>query len=331
VSDVIQIPLPLAYLGSVNAWLLQGEPLTLIDTGAGNAETMASLEEQLREHGVAVEEIELVLLTHHHLDHCGLASTIKERSGAQIVAHRGTARWGLQFHERAGAERRFTRELMAAHGVPDHVIAGSDDFFARIAADSRPFVTDRVLSDGDKLTAGGRTLRVVYRPGHSTTDTLFVDENSDDAFVGDHLLANITSGVELMPTELPGHERRQGLIEYLGNVRKTQVMPLRHCYTGHGPTIENHRALIEERVAFHSDRLDRIAELVATGDRTAFEVAGHLWSDKVAGDQPVLVTWEVLGHLDVLVNRGTIREEVNGLGRHQFRSRAPTELAAANR
>jgi glyoxylase-like metal-dependent hydrolase (beta-lactamase superfamily II) len=285
----------------------------------------------LGEHGVALEDIELVLLTHHHLDHCGLASAIKEASGAQIAAHRGTTRWGLHFHERAEAEQRFTRNLMAVHGVPDDVIAGSDDFFARIVAESRPFITDRVLSDGEKLVAGGRTLRVVYRPGHSTTDTLFIDEDSDDAFVGDHLLANITSGVELMPTELPGDERRQGLIEYLGNLRKTQAMQLRRCYTGHGPTIEDHRALIDERIAFHADRLDRVADLVAAGHRTAFDIAGHLWSRDVAAAQPVLVTWEVLGHLDLLVNRGTIREEVDGRGRHRFRSREAVELTAVNR
>jgi glyoxylase-like metal-dependent hydrolase (beta-lactamase superfamily II) len=330
-SDVHQIELPLAYLGSVNAWLLEGEPLTLIDTGAANAETLASLHAQLREYGVAIEEIELVLLTHHHLDHCGLASAIKDVSGAQIAAHRTTARWGLHFHERAEAEQRFTRSLMAAHGVPDDVIAGSDDFFHRIVAESRPFVTDRVLSDGEKLVAGGRTLRVVYRPGHSTTDTLFIDESTDDAFVGDHLLANITSGVELMPTELPGDERRQGLIEYLGNLRKTRAMQLRRCYTGHGPTIEDHRALIDDRIAFHADRLDRIADLVAAGDHTAFDIAGHLWSPEVAAAQPVLVTWEVLGHLDVLVNRGTIREEVDERGRHRFRSREGAELTAVNR
>ena len=78
-------------------------------------------------------------------------------------------------------------------------------------------------------------------------------------------------------------------------------MQLRRCYTGHGPTIEHHRALIDERFAFHSDRLDRIAALVASGHRTAFEVARQLWSEDVAISQPVLVTWEVLGHLDVLV------------------------------
>jgi glyoxylase-like metal-dependent hydrolase (beta-lactamase superfamily II) len=327
VSDPIQIPLPLEYLGSVNTWLLQGDPLTLIDTGSGTDETLAELEERLGAHGVSIEQIELILLTHHHLDHSGLATVIKERSGACLAAHRATARWGSEFTERAAAEQRFTRNLMTAHGVPDAAISGSDDFFARIVAESRPFETDIVLSDGDKIRAGGRTMRVVYRPGHSTTDTLFVDEGSDDAFVGDHLLANITSGVELMPTELPGDERRQGLLEYLGNLRKTQVMHLRRCYTGHGPTIEDHRTLVDERHAFHSERLDRITELVAGGCRTAFDVAHGLWSEEVAVSQPVLVTWEVLGHLDVLVNRGTVREDLDDRGHHYFHVREDVRMA----
>jgi len=329
VCDVIQIPLPLLYLGSVNVWLLRGEPLTLIDTGPATDEALASLEEQLRGHGVEVEEIERVLITHHHLDHSGLATAIKQRSGAEIVAHRGTARWGRQLLELAGAERRFTLALMESHGVPEDVIADSLKFFERISDESRPFETDRVLSDGDTVRAGERTLRAVFRPGHSTTDTLFVDEDLDDAFVGDHLLANITSGAELMPTELPGDERRRGLLDYLGNLRKTQAMRLAVCFPGHGPTIEDHKTLIDERIAFHGQRLDRIREHVAAGCRTAYEIAQKLWSDEVAATQPVLVTWEVLGHLDVLVNRGTIKEEVDSGGRHYFRPREAAPLVSA--
>ena len=206
VSDPIQIPLPLAYLGSVNAWLLQGEPLTLIDSGAANDETVHSLQSQLEDHGVAIEQIELVLLTHHHLDHSGLATMIKDRSGAQIAAHRATAQWGLAFDEHSRADQRFTRELMAANGVPAAVVDSSDDFFARIVADSRPFKTDLVLSDGDRITAGGRTLRVVFRPGHSSTDTLFVMRTPmtrmTDSSAREH---NI--GCELMPTEPRGDQR----------------------------------------------------------------------------------------------------------------------------
>jgi glyoxylase-like metal-dependent hydrolase (beta-lactamase superfamily II) len=328
--DVIQIQLPLIYLGSVNVWLLKGDPLTLVDTGPANDEALESLEEQLGEHGFAVEDIELVLITHHHLDHSGLATAIKRRSGAELAAHRGTALWGLRFQERAAAERQFTLALMASHGVPEPIVEGSKEFFARILADSAPYETDRVLSEGDIVRAGGRTLRVVFRPGHSTTDTLFVDEANDDAFVGDHLLANITSGAELMPTELPGDERRRGLLDYLANLRKTQAMRLRTCYPGHGPTIEDHRALIDGRLAFHMSRVDRIAEHVADGCRTAFEISQRLWSEEVAATQPVLVIWEVLGHLDVLVNRGTVREEADRYGVHRFRPREAARLAVAN-
>jgi len=320
-AELVQISVPLEFLGGVNVWLLRGEPLALVDTGPANDEALAALEQELERCGVALEEIELVVLTHHHLDHSGLAGAIKQRSGARIAAHRATARWGLEYHERVAEERRFTLALLASHGVPSRAIDETEAFFDRIVDQSRPFETDLVLADGDTIRAGDRTLRTVFRPGHSTTDTLFVDEASDDAFVGDHLLANISSGVELMPTELPGDERRRALLEYLGNLRKTEAMNLRACYPGHGPRIDDHRKLIDERLAFHRDRLARIVELLGSGSSTAFDIGRQLWSDETAATQPVLVTWEVLGHLDVLVNRGTVREETDESGLRSYRLR----------
>jgi glyoxylase-like metal-dependent hydrolase (beta-lactamase superfamily II) len=326
--SVAPLQLPVPWLGSVNVWLLEGDPLTLVDTGPANAPTLATLEALLSDRGYALGELELVLITHHHLDHSGLATAIKERSGAQIAAHRRTAEWGRDYGARVLAERRFTERLLAEHGVPEERITDSGPFFDYIERESADYEVDIVLSDGDKIDAGGRTLRVVFRPGHSTTDTLFVDEESGEAFVGDHLLANITSGAEIMPTELPGSERRRALLEYLGNLRATEAMALATCYPGHGPQIADHRALIAERIAFHTDRLDRVRELVDDGCTTAFDVARRLWSDEVAETQAVLVTWEVLGHLDILVNRGTVREDVDSDGRHRFAPKEVAEIAA---
>lgn len=320
--SVAQLQLPVPWLGTVNVWLLDGDPLTLVDTGPANEDAYGALEQALAAHGHAPEDVELVLLTHHHLDHSGAAAAIKERTGARIAAHRHTAEWGLEYHRRIENERRFTKRLMAAHGVPEERIAESEPFFEYIASDSAGYDTDVVLAEGDKVVAGGRTLRVVHRPGHSTTDTLYVDEDSGDAFVGDHLLRQITSGAEIMPTDLLGTERRRALLEYLSNLRKTEAMELATCFTGHGPPIDDHRALIAERMAFHAERLERVHELVRDGCTTAFEVARRLWSDEIAETQPVLVTWEVIGHLDILVNRGTVREDVDADGCHRF---APKE------
>ena len=328
-TDVEHIPIPVAYLGAVNLWLLRGEPLTLVDAGPATDESLAALEQRLAALGLRVEDLELVLLTHHHLDHSGLAAAIRERSGAKVAAHRRTAAWGAGYHERVAAERDFTVALMAAHGAPADVVAASAPFFAEIFRSSAAYEVDLVLADGDTIRAGGRTLRTVFRPGHSTTDTLFVDEDSTDAFVGDHLLATISSGAELVPTELPGDERRRALLEYLANLRKTEAMQLATCYTGHGPTIDDHRRLIGERLAFHATRLDLIAGHVRDGASTAYEIARRLWSDEVATTQTVLAIWEVLGHLDILVNRGTVREDVDDDGHHHFRSKEAMTLAAA--
>jgi glyoxylase-like metal-dependent hydrolase (beta-lactamase superfamily II) len=326
--EIAHLALPVPWLGSVNLWLLKGEPLTLVDTGPVSDQALAALEEQLGHHRLRVEDVELVLVTHHHLDHSGLARTIKERSGAEIAAHRGTARWGAEYQDRVAHERRFTRELMAAHGVPQPLIEASKPFFDYIVHGGSEFATDRILSDGDTIRAGGRMLRVVFRPGHSATDTLFVDDATDDAFVGDHLLANITSGAELVQTELPGDERRRALLDYLSNLRKTEAMQLRTCYSGHGPTISDHRDLIGQRLVFHSNRLDLIARHVDAGCSTVFDIARRLWSDEVAETQPVLVVWEVLGHVDILVNRGTVREQVDDDGTHHFRPRRRAGVAA---
>jgi glyoxylase-like metal-dependent hydrolase (beta-lactamase superfamily II) len=329
VTDAARLEVPIPWIGSVNLWLLHGRPLTLVDTGPATDEARPALERELAGQGVAVDDIELLLITHHHLDHSGLGAWVRERSGAEIVAHKGTARWLAEYHERATDEHRFTLALMAAHGVPEELIADSKEFFDYILRAGSTFEVDRVLVDGDRVQAGGRTLRVVFRPGHSATDTLFVDDLAREAFVGDHLLATITSGAELVPTELPGDERRRALLEYLGNLRATAAMDLVRCYTGHGSTIEDHRGLIDERMAFHSDRLDRIAALVAAGCTTAFEIAKHLWSEETAATQPILTVWEVVGHLDILVNRGTVLEQIDGSGRHTFLPRDAVEVAAA--
>jgi hypothetical protein len=107
-------------------------------------------------------------------------------------------------------------------------------------------------------------------------------------------------------------------------------MQLDRCFTGHGPIIPDPTKLIDERFAFHSARLDRITEIVESGADTAFVIAQALWSEEVAATQTVLAIWEVLGHLDILVNRGTIGEDVDRTGTHSFHPTGALRIATAN-
>jgi glyoxylase-like metal-dependent hydrolase (beta-lactamase superfamily II) len=305
----IRIPLPLPRIGSVNTWLLRGEPMTLVDTGPRNDEALSALEAGLARAGARVEDIELVLVTHHHVDHTGLAATIAGRSGARVAAFERAAAYGRHYDDRTAADRRFSLALMRHHGVPEEVIADNERFWEFIWRVSEAYQADP-LTDRATVRAGGRDLRVLARPGHSTTDALLVDEREGIAFVGDHLLAGISSNTEIYPALEPDGTRPRARVEYLESLRKTAAMPLARLLTGHGEDVTAHAELVRRRLADHRRRCDRIVDALGKGGASAFEIAGHLWSPRTVSEQPLLVVWEVLGHLDLLLDAGRIHERV---------------------
>jgi glyoxylase-like metal-dependent hydrolase (beta-lactamase superfamily II) len=313
-DDPIRIPVPLPHVGSVNAWLLRGEPLTLVDTGPRDDEALLALEAGLARAGVRIEDIELVLVTHHHVDHTGLAATIASRSHARVAAYERAAVYGRRYDERAEADRRFSLALMRHHGVPEAVIADNEGFWDFIRRTAEPYHAEAVLPDDGTIRAGGRDLRVVARPGHSTTDALLVDERERIAFVGDHLLAGISSNTEIYPAAEPDGTRPRARVEYLQSLRQTAAMPLTRLLTGHGEEVTAHADLIRRRLADHGRRCDRIVAALRAGRVSAFEIATHLWPARTVTEQPLLVVWEVLGHLDLLLDEGRVEEQVTDDG-----------------
>ena len=309
-EHIVQIQAPLPHIRSVNIWVLRGAPLTLIDTGPRSDEALSALEAGLRGEGLRIEDIELVIPTHHHLDHTGLVATIVARSGARVAALDRAADYGACYAERSEGDRAFSRELMRHHGVPESVIGANEGFWEYIRDGSEPYRTDVRLTDGDVVRAGGRDLRILARPGHSTTDALLVDERSSTAFVGDHLLAGISSNAEIVPAAEPDGSRPQARIEYLSNLRRTASMPLDRLLTGHGDPVTDHVRLVRRRLSEHRRRCDRILGVLEVGPANAYGIAGHLWSARTVAEQPLLVVWEVLGHLDLLLDADAVTEEV---------------------
>jgi glyoxylase-like metal-dependent hydrolase (beta-lactamase superfamily II) len=317
-DSVSPIRLPLRHVGSVNAWLLRGDPLTLVDAGPNNDEAMDALDVGLRHAGVRLEDIELVLATHHHLDHVGLVPAVRRRSGATVAVLDAVADYVADCHGKIELDRAFSRRLMAAHGVPSGVIDGNDDFLDFIRANSAAFETDVRLADGDVIRAGGRDLDVLARPGHSRTDTLFVDADGALAFVGDHLLATVSSNTEISPVGAAEGARPRPRTEYLANLQRTAVMPLDVLLTGHGRPVGSARALVGARLAEHRSRAARIAGVLLREPQSAYGIAGHLWPARTVREQPLLVVWEVLGHLELLMAAGLVVEVHDALGRPRF-------------
>jgi glyoxylase-like metal-dependent hydrolase (beta-lactamase superfamily II) len=207
---------------------------------------------------------------------------------------------------------------MARHGVPAAIIEDNEEFWEFQRENGADFVADVRLADGDEVRAGGRTLRVVSRPGHSTTDTLFVDDESSIAFVGDHLLARISSNTEIYPPAGVAMRRPPSRAVYLQNLGLTAAMDLHRLHTGHGEDIPAPAGLVRRRLAEHRRRCKQIVDVLDSGESTAYRLAEHLWSKRTTRHQPLLVVWEVLGHLELLEATGSVAEHNRDDGQIRF-------------
>src|SRR5690349_24851991 len=81
----LRIPTPFA-VGRVNCYLIEDDPLTLVDTGPNSGKSLDEMEHQLAGLRRSIADIELVVLTHQHIDHLGLVEIIPDRAGADGAA-----------------------------------------------------------------------------------------------------------------------------------------------------------------------------------------------------------------------------------------------------
>lgn len=109
------------------------------------------------QHGVQIEKI---LLTHGHIDHCGQSGILAEELGVPIEGP----------HE----DDRFWIDRLKEDGQ-------------KYGINGRPFEPDRWLDDGDTVTVGDLTLDVRHTPGHTPGHVVFHHAPSKLAMVGDVL------------------------------------------------------------------------------------------------------------------------------------------------
>src|SRR5271166_4345699 len=107
----LAIPTPFM-VGRVNAYLIEDSPLTLVDSGPNSAKALDELEQALAARGHRIEDIELLVITHQHMDHFGLASILARRSGAEVAALDVLAPFLASYGREADLDDRFAEALM---------------------------------------------------------------------------------------------------------------------------------------------------------------------------------------------------------------------------
>ena len=160
---------------------------------------LAKLRQAAAQTGVSIEKI---LVTHGHMDHCGLAGVLARELAVPIEGP----------HE---ADRFWIESL--------------DDPAKRYGLPGESFEPDRWLVDGDTVSVGDVVFDVVHCPGHTPGHVVFVHAPSRVALVGDVLFAG-----SIGRSDFPGGNHQQ----LLDSIR-LRLFPLGDDISfvpGHGPT-----------------------------------------------------------------------------------------------
>jgi glyoxylase-like metal-dependent hydrolase (beta-lactamase superfamily II) len=320
----LSIPTPFL-VGRVNCYLIEDDPLTLVDTGPNSGMGLDELERTLAALGHRIEDLGLIVISHQHMDHLGLLEVLVRRSGAEVAAFDGLQRYLGDFRKAAELDDEFAVALMLRHGIPPDVTQALRAVSAAYRGWGSGATVTRPLAAGSTLALRDHRFEVLHRPGHSPSDIVLWDAHSEVLVAGDHLIKHISSNpLVTRPLDESDNDatgRPQALRTYIDSLTATRELPARVLVTGHGDPVTDHRALIDERFAATARRKAKIQALLEPGPVTAHEIAQQMWG-KVALTQAYLTLSEVLGHLDLLCDEGAAVEHDEG-GVVRFESVVP--------
>jgi len=309
----VTLPTPFP-VGPVNTYLLDGDPLTLIDCGPKHPDALDVLESGLDAHGKCIEDIRQLVLTHHHVDHVGLAKTIVERSGATVVTHPYNIPYLADYESERLRHLPFYDQVWAEGGVPENIIAEMDKSGRGISRWLDPVTVTCTVDEGDTITMGGAEWRVYHTPGHAGGLICLYNEPTRELIANDHLLRDISSNPVMEPPPVGGAAgpRPKRLVEYIHHMQRVADLHPVIAYPGHGDPIHAVPALVRKRIAFHRRRADKIYAAIDGNALTLWELVQPIFPKLTHGMDFFLAHSEIMGHLDILVDEARVEAVKDG-------------------
>jgi len=305
----LRMPLPFP-LDHINLWIMDdGDACTVIDTGIASDESRDVWRRTAAE-GLGGRPIGRVIATHLHPDHIGCAGWLCREHDVELWMTREEYMLARVLVADTGrpAPPEAVRFYTAA-GYSAEQLAGyckRFGFFGRMVS---PLPESYVrLHGGDLLQLGDHEWEVLIGRGHSPEHACLFCRELNVLVSGDQVLPSISANVGVWPTE-PAANPLRYWFETLRQIRArlpedVLVLP------AHGRPFRGAHARIDELIAGHEQRLERLLE--GCGEpRRAVDTFPLLFNRDVPASQLIMATGEALAHLHYLMSRGELRVEHN--------------------
>jgi glyoxylase-like metal-dependent hydrolase (beta-lactamase superfamily II) len=266
----LRLPLPWPGVPHVNAFAIAAvDGVVLVDTGLHEPGAMLQLERALHQVGLRLEHVRLLVCTHAHSDHYGLAAPIVERADCELWMHPDHEHMTKVARD---PDRAFERRLEVARqsGVPAAALAeyesarrGQGFGIAEIV------LPDRDLVEGMEVETDLGTWRVHETPGHAPSHVVLHQPERGLLLSGDHLLGRVSPYFDHGYSPDP-------VGEFLASLDVVDRLDVQLVLAGHGRPVRDPRALTEANRAAVGERLDRLRGRLAAGPRTPFELLAEI-------------------------------------------------------
>jgi glyoxylase-like metal-dependent hydrolase (beta-lactamase superfamily II) len=310
-GKIQKIPVPTPFpVGDVNLYLLIDDAVTLVDAGPNTEEAWTVLKRELSGHGLTVQDIDQIILTHHHPDHCGMAGKLQEASGATFYCHDLSRPFVLLDDHFLDQQAQWFAQFYAQHGVPEVLVSKADYFRRKHSRHGDPVTITGTLREGDRLP-GHNNWEIYHMPGHAQDQLCFYHREQELLLASDHVLKHISSNALLEAPHKVGEERPRSLYQYRESLTRLLSLPIRKALPGHGESITEIVELINHRLERTEHRMGVIRELLHQQPKSVYEIGEAMFKEKATTEMP-LVFSEIIGHLDLLEMEGHVNPEQKG-------------------
>jgi glyoxylase-like metal-dependent hydrolase (beta-lactamase superfamily II) len=287
----------------VNAYAIAaGSGVVLVDTGLAEPGGLGRLEQALDQAGLKLEHVRLLVITHAHSDHYGLAAPIVEAAGCELWMHPNHE------HMRRAVtdpEHAFERRIEVARqsGVPEQALQeyretqGKGD--TGIVAIVEP---NRDLLPGVVVETDLGAWNVYETPGHAPSHIVLHQPERGLLISGDHLLGRVSLFYDYGWTPDPAGE-------FLSSLDVVDALDARLCVSGHGRPFIDVRGHVEANRTAVAERIDLVRQAIANERHTPFEIVPSLMGEDNL--TPMMVNWglaEALSYLRYLERRGEVEK-----------------------